>query len=159
VTETVIRPATGADRDAIIGLIHALNCFEATVEDNRDIRLAAAIAGYEATVSDTAREKAMFVAEQDGAVAGYICIVIDMAPYYVKQDERRHVRIADLIVAEGARGRGIGRALIARAEAFARENGICRLLIGALAGNHTANDLYATLGFRPYVIERIKALD
>jgi GNAT superfamily N-acetyltransferase len=155
VTETVIRPATGADRDAIIGLIHALNCFEATVEDNRDVSLAAAIAGYEATVSETA----MFVAEQDGVVTGYICIVIDMAPLFVKEDERRHVQIADLIVAEGARGRGIGRALIARAEAFARENGICRLLIGALAGNHTANDLYANLGFRPYVIERIKALD
>jgi GNAT superfamily N-acetyltransferase len=155
----VVRPAIDADRFAIIALILELNRFEATIEANRDVNLEAAVAGYEATLSTAPQNRALFVAEQEGLLVGYISVAINRAPYYVKKDEPHHVQIIDLVVTKRARGRGIGRALIAQAEAFARQQGIPTVIINALAANKDADELYDALGFEPYMIERRKRLD
>jgi GNAT superfamily N-acetyltransferase len=59
--------------------------------------------------------------------------------------------ITDLVVLEPHRGRGIGRRLLEKAEAYAKQAGATELRIGVLANNGTARRLYLEVGFRPHL--------
>ncbi len=58
------------------------------------------------------------------------------------------LNIHDLAVLPAARGRGIGRALLAAAEAHARASGCCKLTLEVQEDNTPARSLYARFGFR-----------
>jgi len=58
------------------------------------------------------------------------------------------LNIHDLAVLPAARGRGIGRALLAAAEAHARATGCCKLTLEVQEDNAPARGLYARYGFR-----------
>ena len=60
------------------------------------------------------------------------------------------LNVHDLAVLPAWRGRGIGRALLARVEAIARERDCCKLTLEVLQGNHPAQALYRVQGFHPY---------
>ena len=60
----------------------------------------------------------------------------------------RFAYVGDLVVAERARGTGIGRALLAECERRAREAGVRWLRIGVIASNQRALRLYREFGFR-----------
>jgi GNAT superfamily N-acetyltransferase len=149
-----------SDREAVIDLIWELNRFEDAITGNRAVDRAAAvqcIAANDARLADSGGEQ--YIAIIDGVVTGYLCAVIDMAPVYIRQDARRHDWITDLIVAEGMRGRGVGKALLAAAETFAGDRGLKHILIGVVAGNTATDGLYAATGYRTYAVERLKTLD
>jgi GNAT superfamily N-acetyltransferase len=83
--------------------------------------------GYPATSEEIARrlrrilddaEHAVFVAEAAGRVAGWVHVFVSRT---VEANAR--AEIGGLVVDEAARSQGIGRALMARAEAWAREKG------------------------------------
>jgi len=100
---------------------------------------------------------AVFVAEEDGAVVGFICVWARVPPD--DPSERRFsAHVSDLVVLPAWRGRGIGRALIARGEAYARARGAERLRIGVLAKNEGARRLYAATGFHEVYVLLAKAL-
>jgi GNAT superfamily N-acetyltransferase len=148
------------EREAVVDLIWELNRFEDAITGNRAVDRATAVQCLEANdarLADSGGEQ--YVAIINGVVTGYLCAVTDMAPVYIRRDARRHVWIADLIVAEGMRGQGIGKALLAAAETFARDRGLKHILIGVLAGNTAADGLYAAMGYRTYAMERLKTLD
>ena len=100
---------------------------------------------------------AVMVAEEDGAVVGFICVWARVPP-----DDPSEVRfsahVSDLVVLPAWRGRGIGRALLARGEAYARSRGAERLRIGVLAKNEDARRLYAASGFREVYVLLTKPL-
>lgn len=54
----------------------------------------------------------------------------------------------DLFVAPGARGKGVGEALLARAAGFARETGAVGLQLETAADNFTAQRLYKRCGWK-----------
>jgi ribosomal protein S18 acetylase RimI-like enzyme len=58
------------------------------------------------------------------------------------------LNIHDLAVLPGQRGRGIGHALLAAAEADARGEGCCKLTLEVLEDNAPARRLYERFGFR-----------
>ncbi|MBU5637310.1 ribosomal protein S18-alanine N-acetyltransferase [Geomonas sp. Red69] len=72
-----------------------------------------------------------------GKVAGYLCLkqVLDEA------------EILDVAVDPGARGGGIGRALVDWAVAFCRQRKLALLCLEVRVGNHEAISLYRRLGF------------
>ncbi|MDQ8701399.1 GNAT family N-acetyltransferase [Streptomyces sp. LHD-70] len=79
----------------------------------------------------------------DDAIAGYVRLV-PSTPLAVNA----HVRqIQGLAVADRARGRGLGRALIRAACALAREQGAHRITLRVLGHNTPARALYETEGF------------
>lgn len=63
------------------------------------------------------------------------------------------LNVHDLIVLAGHRGRGIGQALLAWAEARARELGCCKLTLEVLSSNARAMASYRQAGFVPYALD------
>ena len=107
--------------------------------------------GYTAGTSDIVARLERFatpharviVAEQDGALLGFIAI--HALPRFEHGDWI--VRILALVVDAGARERGVGRTLMAEAERVAREIGAA--FIELTAGHHRpeARHLYESLGY------------
>jgi ribosomal protein S18 acetylase RimI-like enzyme len=83
----------------------------------------------------------------------------ELDPVFVAPPLRRRAQVFDLVVAETARRRGIGSALLRAVEAEAAARGLRRLATGVLAGNDAAAAACRRFGFRPYALELAKALN
>jgi ribosomal-protein-alanine N-acetyltransferase len=79
------------------------------------------------------------VAEEAGAVLGYL----------VARTAGDEAEVLDVAVDPAARGRGIGRALLADALRGLRERGARRAYLEVRESNTVALGLYQSLGFRP----------
>lgn len=93
----------------------------------------------------------VLVAEREGEVVGYV---------YAAAEERSWEQLRepcgvvhDLEVADGLRGLGIGRALLAHAAEWFRARGLPRMLLWTAAQNDGARRLFERLGFRATMIE------
>ena len=94
------------------------------------------------------------VAELDGELAGWIAVVP-----YSSRAAYRGVGEESVYVADRARGRGVGRALLAALIASAREGGLWTLQAGIFRENEASLALHRSLGFREVGIrERIGQL-
>lgn len=156
----VIRPYAEADRAAVIGLVHQLNLFEDGISGDRAQSLKAAEACLDSDLRRVDREGGAVMVGCDGAeVVAMMAFVIDQPQPYLRTEIGQVGWVAELVVDERHRGQGIGTAMLEEAERFARANGLKRIMIGAIAGNHIARRAYERFGFRPAVIELAKDLD
>ena len=80
----------------------------------------------------------IFLAEADGAVVGFICVLAKVPPS-ADDGIAPYAYISDLVVRAAHRGRGVGRELMMRAESFAREFGAKQLKVGVLVGNEATH--------------------
>jgi len=95
-----------------------------------------------------------FVAELDGDVIGWAAVVP-----YSRRTVYRGVGEESVYVAEGARGRGVGRALLEAVIESARNGGLWTLQAGIFPDNVASLELHRRLGFREVgVRERIGQL-
>lgn len=99
----------------------------------------------EALAADiTARARAFLVAEADGDVAGFASYgAFRAGPGYAQTGE--HTVILDA----RARGRGLGRLIMAQLEEIAREAGLHVLVAGVSAENPAAIAFHEAIGYRP----------
>jgi L-amino acid N-acyltransferase YncA len=96
-----------------------------------------------------------FVAELDGEIIGWIAVVP-----YSRRAVYRGVGEESVYVAERARGRGVGRALLEQVIESARNGGLWTLQAGIFPDNGASLALHRALGFREVGIrERIGQLD
>ena len=86
-------------------------------------------------------DAAVFVAEEGGAIVARLSIARD--PHQAS----RHVADLGLMVAVGYRRRGIGRALLDEAVAWARDAGVHKLELHVFPWNEPAIRLYERFGF------------
>lgn len=100
----------------------------------------------------------VFVAEEGGRVVGFVSVWAKMKSRVIEEREYEYAYVSDLVVLEGRRGRGLGRALLGRAEEHARAEGANVLRISVLARNVGALALYESFGFEPRLIELNKRL-
>ncbi|MCC5977806.1 MAG: GNAT family N-acetyltransferase [Salinarimonas sp.] len=155
----VIRPAEAGDAAALVALIDALNHHEAGLVDDRRTDILAARECLASLQARIARDGGgLHVAVTAGAVVGMIGWVIEVGEPYLQAHLRKFALITDLVVAEGQRGAGVGRALIRSVEDEARLHGLPRLAISVLAANHAAIDAYRSQGFAPDMQIMMKAL-
>ena len=86
-------------------------------------------------------DAAVFVAELDGELAGRLSLARDQNP------ASHHVADLGLMVDERFRRRGIGRALLEAAVAWAPEHGVAKLELDVFPWNDGAIALYEAFGF------------
>lgn len=100
----------------------------------------------------------VFVLEDDNKVVGFVSVWAKMKVNGLVNEESEVAYISDLVVVAAYRGQGWGRALLQRAEDYARASGATMLSIGVLAENTQARSLYSAFGFRENQVEFLKPL-
>lgn len=156
----LVRRATPDDLDAIVDIYLASARHHAALEPRtyrvpaiEDVR-----ERFGRMLAESDPEDAHFVAEVDGRVVGAADAFRGAAggPGSMRRPTRRaEVGIG---VLDGWRGRGVGRALIAAAEAWARDEGLEILVLEVAAENEGASRLYDRLGYRPVSHELAKLI-
>jgi GNAT superfamily N-acetyltransferase len=91
-----------------------------------------------------ARESVVFVAEREGGLVGFT----QLYPSFSSASMRRLWILNDLFVAPEHRRGGVGGALMARAEAFARDDGAKGLALATQKTNARAKALYESRGWQ-----------
>jgi GNAT superfamily N-acetyltransferase len=138
----VVRPATAADAEPIYQIHIAAD----------DARASPAYIA-ESIRTRSAFER-LFVAEQAGRVVGVAALRLlpcacDPEPY---------AELTELYVAETARRKGVGRALVQALEAEARSGGARRLVLLTAWRNSGAHAFYHAIGYRLYTLSMIREL-
>ncbi|HUP36286.1 MAG TPA: GNAT family N-acetyltransferase [Candidatus Limnocylindria bacterium] len=106
----------------------------------------------------SSRPGRVLVAEIDHRVVGFIALLARVVPEEPDEDQTPYAYISDLVVLPRYRRRGVGRALLERAEALARSSGARVLRVGVLAKNESAARLYRVAGFSDYQLQLAKRL-
>ncbi len=101
-------------------------------------------------------DAAIFVAEKDGTVVGYIYAAIEPISWKELRDECGYVH--DLVVDDAHRGAGAGTALMTRALAWMSERGLPRVVLSTAQPNDGAQRLFERLGFRRTMVEMTREL-
>jgi ribosomal protein S18 acetylase RimI-like enzyme len=99
---------------------------------------------------------AVFVAEVNADMVGFVCVWGEVPQEELDEAPAPYAYVSDLVVLRDHRRRGIGRALLARAEEHATACGTSRIKIGVLSRNVEAARLYRRAGFREYRVELAK---
>ena len=102
--------------------------------------------------------KPIFVADDDGFVAGYCFCQIRQYRGSTVQTERKELYIDDLCVDENRRGQHVGSILYNHAVAFAKEIGCEFLTLNVWCGNDSAMKFYEHAGLTPRHIMMEKKL-
>ena len=89
----------------------------------------------------------IFVVETEGRVVGMVAVFARVKSNSADEDDYEYAHISDLVVLDGYRSKGLGRALIQRAEEHVRSMGAKLLRIGVMAHNEGARVLYNRYGF------------
>lgn len=117
-----VREARPADADAIAVLLHGLG-WNARLANTPLAALQATVARHLAMCLADASHSVYVAAGEDEQTVGYVAA--HWLPYLMLAGPEGYV--SELFVAQGARGQGVGRALLAAVEAEARTRGCARL--------------------------------
>lgn len=134
--DTRIRPARAGDAAALFALIEELAAYE---------KLADAVSGDAELLGEMLFERRAaeaLIAETGSEAVGYAVFF----PTFSTFECRPGVWVEDIFVRPEQRGRGIGRALLARVAEWAMERGCARLEWSALDWNEPALRFYEGIG-------------
>ncbi|MDD9227732.1 N-acetyltransferase family protein [Aeromonas hydrophila] len=88
------------------------------------------------------------VAEQEGAVVGFLTARIDINETIPFLSKEPICRIGTVVVDEGRRSQGIGKALIAHCDEWGKAHGAHQIRLEVMSFNERAKALYEALGFK-----------
>ena len=151
--EFVVRPATPADLDDLTTLRLAVQAHSERSNPRAWRMTPAAKAGAREELADqVGSPDALVLAAQ--AVGGEL---IGMAVGQLKSQDRYEPAVSGMIrrvyVAEGWRRRGVGRAMIRGLLGFFGQHGVEEISLRYIRGNVEAERFWASLGFRPSLIQ------
>jgi GNAT superfamily N-acetyltransferase len=114
--------------------------------------------GYASFLRAQMREEdvAIFVAEQDGDVVGYVYAGLEPQSWKELRDACGFIH--DVIVDATGRRIGVATALVEAAAAWLKTLGAPRVMLWTAQPNEAAQRLFARLGFRPTMIEMTREL-
>jgi ribosomal protein S18 acetylase RimI-like enzyme len=96
----------------------------------------------------------LLVAEVDGAIAGYLYGAFESRDWAMLLDE--HGAIHDVFVDERFRRRGLAKRLL-EAAVQRLETRVTQVVLYSASQNVQAQQLFASLGFRPTMVEMTRA--
>ncbi len=145
----LFRPAARVDVPEIVALWRALQESSAVYEKRLAPNPEAAdwFRGYLLDQLENS-STAVFVAEQNNAVAGYVLGQIHRRPTLLSGDCGY---IADLVVREDARGRGIGRGLFHTLRDWFRARGVCAIEVQIVRANPASQTFWRKMGFGDFL--------
>ena len=148
------------DADVVRACIVELQEFERTLEPSLPPGEAMAEAYHKVILERCAKRAGrIFVVEVDRVVVGFAAVLGRVAPEAPDEEQATYAYVSDLVVLPSCRGKGLGRKLLERAEAFARSSGVRILQIGVLARNESAARLYRDFGFGDFRIQMTTRLE
>jgi len=150
-----IRPATAADAAWIMPLAPRLHDFGPPPWRSRAVMDQAVARVVERALTGAAAD-AVVLAAVDASGHGLGFTHVHTASDFFTGETHGHV--SDLVVASGAEGRGVGRALMAAAEQWARGRGYRLLTLNVFEENRRARELYTRLGYQPDTTKLVKVL-
>jgi ribosomal protein S18 acetylase RimI-like enzyme len=100
-----------------------------------------------------------FVAEVSGELVGHVQVVVRETPPVPVLKPRHLAYIDEIVVKAAYRGRGVGRLLMAQAEAWAKTNGATAIELGVYEFNQEAQAFYRDLGYTTFHRRMGKALE
>jgi ribosomal protein S18 acetylase RimI-like enzyme len=100
----------------------------------------------------------LFVVEVAGCVVGFVSVLGAFRSDEPDEGAVPFGYVDDLVVLPQHRGKGHGRALLDRAEAYAAALGQTTLRLRVKGGNATAREFYAQAGYAEYEVELEKQL-
>lgn len=149
-----IRGATEQDFSALSDLWRQADAFHAAALPGRFRKPVGDARPREFVAGELARpDAALFVAEaadDSGGrtrVVGFVRVTVHTAPDVAGLVPRRYAMVQEVAVDEAHRSRGIGRALLQRAHAWAAERGASEVELSVFAFNVGAIALYERLGY------------
>lgn len=101
-------------------------------------------------------EQAVFVAERDGAVIGYVYAGVE--PLSWKELRDRAGFVHDIVVLEDARRGGVATALLSAAIEWLSTRNVPRVMLWTAHKNAAAQALFERLGFRSTMVEMTREL-
>ena len=148
-----IRDAQHGGREFIIGLVPELLAFDSPPPwRDRQHMTAIDVRAISGALDGTSQGTRVFVAEEArGHGLGFVHLC-EGEDYY--GGACGHA--GDIVVAPAARGRGVGRALLAAAERWAREQGYRMLTLNVFLKNEKARALYEDLGYEAETVRHVK---
>jgi ribosomal protein S18 acetylase RimI-like enzyme len=158
--DVVIRRATKADLPALGKLGASLLLMHHAFDPDRFMAPRGdPDAGYAWFLGTQLEEEdvAVFVAERDGAVIGYVYAGLEPQSWKELRDEAGFIH--DVVVAEAGRRHGLASALIEAACEWLRSIGAPRVVLWTADKNESAQRLFERLGFRRTMIEMTRELD
>lgn len=100
----------------------------------------------------TSNESVILIAElEDGSILGALIALIGEWPVLEVFHGGRYVMVKELSITQSAKGKGIGKALMAAAEEWARLQGIDQIQLSVWDRNQKAIAFYEALGYTPYI--------
>ncbi len=148
-----IRTATTADQEPLGRFGGALMRQHHDADPRRFLQVEHPEEGYGAFLVSQVdgRGRIVMVAEDEGAVVGYVYATLEPMSWPMLRGPCGAVQ--DLYVDPAARRRGAGRALLEAALAWIRKRGRGQVVLMTMTGNVDAQRLFAAHGFRPTMLE------
>ena len=150
----IVRRATAADVMAISELVPQLVAFGPPPWRDTEQMTKTDHAVIQRAILEQSDDAIVWVGVLDGEVLAFLHA--RATTDYYTQNVQGHV--ADIVVADRARGSGIGTRLLEEAERWAREQGFQQLTIAVFERNARALELYERRGFQREIIRLIKPL-
>lgn len=152
-----IRKATDEDQQFIVSLVARLTEFGPPPWRNPAKMNAVDADVMSDRLKNPSPNADVFVAEDEkGARLGYMHMRTS-TDYYAPGE--LHAHIADLVVAADGEGKGVGKALMAHAEDWARSRGYTQVTLSVFTQNTRARELYKRMGYGEDIILYVKDLE
>lgn len=92
----------------------------------------------------------IFIAEADGQATGYVVCKLIERPKNAFTFDLRYLLIDQISVRPAVQGRGVGEALLRRAEQFAHDLGVQRIQLDSWGFNLGAHEFFEKMGFEKF---------
>jgi GNAT superfamily N-acetyltransferase len=149
----VIRAATSNDEPTLVAIAGRLAGFELPSWRTADEIAGADSRAMIASIAAARADDEVLIAERGGAPVG--CLHLLVATDFFG---RRHAHISVVATTAAAEGTGVGQALLAYAEHWARARGLSLLTLNVFAGNARARRVYDRAGFTAEILKYAKPL-
>jgi ribosomal protein S18 acetylase RimI-like enzyme len=155
-----VREYEEPDRPAIEACFRQLQEFERTIDSDR-AQAETVVEPYIDWILEHCRERAgkIYVADDGGRVVAFLCVWLDSSLSGMISVIKDVAYISDLVVSKHYRRRGIAKALLSQAEAYATSRGVPYIVVGVLAGNRAALEAYHQAGFNEYDLRLVKRVN